>query len=344
MLVHDIPNPFTVDTPNLAITKIIDRTNELNEVRSAVLRRESVLVVGRNGVGKTCMLRKLRHEVEAARPQHLFVHLNVHDLARGAEFFLPATVQAIFDSAWTRLFGRPPSERLYGLDGAVDIEEHLKKRLHHYMQMFRILRPSSTAFAATRKNEIGLAKIVGTGVEEAFTATRTVGDLKANECLELAAEMVDMLKEDDIEQVVVFGDEANHINPQTEIDIIKQNLETFAARDVQFVLTMRDDAFAQASAIKNAFPCVVSLDPFRTAQHVRELLETYGPCPECASVHVRFDEAASERIHEITGGHPREIQFLCQKAWQNAVNANRDTISAAELLTAVLEVYRLEIR
>jgi len=344
MPAHDIANPFTVDTPNIAIAKIIDRSHELNEVRTAVLRRESVLVVGRNGVGKTCMLRKLRHEVGATRPGHLFVHLNVHDLAKGAEFFLPATVQAIFDAAWTRLFGRPPSERLYALDGAVDIEEHLKKRLHHYLQMFRILRPSSTAFAAARKNDLSVAKLVAGTLGETYSATRTVGELKPNECLELTAELVGMLKEDDIDQVVVFGDEANHINPQTEIDIIKQNLEAFAASDVQFVLTMRDDAFAQASAIKNAFPCVVALDPFRTAQHVRELLESYVPCPDCAEVHISFSDGTSEKIHGITGGHPREIQLLCQKAWQNAVSANRDTIGPAELLAAVLELYRLEMR
>ena len=341
---HEIVNPFTVDTANLSIAKIVDRTHELNEVRTAVLRRESVLVVGRNGVGKTCLLRKLRSEVGATRPRHLFVHLNVHDLAKGAEFFLPATVQAIFDTAWTRLFGRPPSERLYALDGAVDIEEHLKKRLHHYLQMFRILRPSATAFAATRRNDLTVAKLVGADIGESYSATRTVGDLKPNECLELAAELVDMLKEDQIDQVIVFGDEANHINPQTEIDIIKQNLEAFAARDVQFVLTMRDDAFAQASAIRNAFSCVVSLDSFRTPQHVRELLESYVPCPACMEVHVRFGDGTSEKIHEITGGHPREIQLLCSRAWQNAMAADSDTIGAAELLAAVLEVYRLEVR
>jgi ABC-type cobalamin/Fe3+-siderophores transport system ATPase subunit len=57
-------NPFTIETNSLPLGKIVDRQAEVEELHTSVeQRKENVLLLGENGIGKTCLLRKLRYEL-----------------------------------------------------------------------------------------------------------------------------------------------------------------------------------------------------------------------------------------------------------------------------------------
>ena len=342
---HELLNPFSTNTPQIPIGKIVDRRDELKDLRRAVERGDSVLLTGENGVGKTCLLRKLRDALESSGPQ-VFVSLDVPSLAKGAEHFLPLTVDALHVEAFTRLTGKEPKDRLSALNGRVDVSEHLKKYLRRLKEMYRHIRPASSVYTATRTNEFSAAKLVAGKAGETYTAARSIGPPNANEYLEFADELVAMLKEvANVHQVIVFGDEANHINPQTEIELIKHNVEAFARRSVQFVLTMRRDAYENASAIREAFPRVTHLDPFRSSDEVMELLEEYALCAGCNSRHAAFASDTAAVIHRITRGNPREIQELCERAWDKAVAAGQaDAVRLDHVISAMFELYNLTRR
>jgi GTPase SAR1 family protein len=344
-MVHLFSNPFSIDTPKLPVSKIIDRSAELSSLREALARRENVLLVGENGVGKTCLLRKLRAEfVTRYGPACLLVEMDVESLSGGADRFLPSVVLRLFDAAWTRVFKKPQSDLLESLSGEIAIEEHLKKRLHHFLQLFRLVRPAKTNLTALQSREGGASLIATTKIGESFAANREIGSLSGSEFLDLTTELLGILREDGVTQVIIFGDEANHIKPETETAIISQNLEAFSARDVQFVLTIKPELLQTVHAMKAAFPAVHEIEAFADWEPVRDLFEVYSLCDDCSEAHVKFDEAVIRQLWRIARGRPRQIQMLGQRIWQRVEAEQRNTVTLEDLLNTVTDVYLLAPR
>lgn len=342
---HDLVNPFSLETGSLAVEKIIDRTDEIDRIEKALRRQQSVLVVGENGVGKTCMLRKLRHDLSRKDGAPLFVQLDVQSLARGSEYFLQTVVDHIFDAVWEDVLGVPLANRLSILLGDASVPRNVKKqRFEQYVKLFRLSRQKSSAEAEMKGKSVGLTMLAGANLNESTTKTQTFGELTPNDFLALAAQLMAFLHDSGVDQVVVFGDEANHIKAETELDIIRYNVEAFSAHHVQFVLTMRRDVYDRTPDVGRVFSHLSELAPFPRHEDVQELLDHYASCAPCGERHVPFGADAAWKIHQITRGMPRQVQALCLAAWDNARAAGRHEVTSADLDRAMFALYKLEPR
>ncbi|HKS22676.1 MAG TPA: AAA family ATPase [Thermoanaerobaculia bacterium] len=342
--VHIPVNPFTTDTARLSVAKIIDRDAELLKLREALLlHRENVLVVGESGIGKTCLLRKFRNELQAQNAVSiLMVEIGPDALSEGASKFLANVTLRIFSAAAARLFNLSPSALLTGLMSEMDITRRTKSKLNHFLKLFALIRPDVTKLTISRTNDAGVSFGASVKLAETMSTTRDVGGLSSFEFMELTAELLQILAQDGITQVVVFGDEANHLKPETEVELILHNLEAFAERNVLFVLTMRPDLLRATSALHAAFPSLCEVAAF-SYEKLEELLRAYALC-ECSATHVSFSESIAQEVLQVSQGHPRQVQILGQKMWARAFAAERAIATVEDLLHAIREVYTLSPR
>jgi hypothetical protein len=291
------------------------------------------------------MLRKLRHDLSKKEGAPLFVRLEVQSLARGGPFFVQTVVDHLFDAVWVDVLNVPLASRLSILLGDASVPRNVKKQLFKkYMDLFRHSKRKTTANAELKGKNVGVTVGVGANLNESTTNTQTFGELTPNDYYALAGELMSFLRESGVEQAVVFGDEANHIKPETELDIIHYSVEEFSKHRVQFVLTMRRDVYESNRNIRQVFSHVSELAPFTRHEDVQELLDRYASCVPCGEPHVPFGPEAAWKIHQITNGMPRQVQALCQKAWDNARADGRHEVTSADLDRAMFALYTLAPR
>jgi hypothetical protein len=133
------------------------------------------------------------------------------------------------------------------------------------LEMYRLVRPSSITAALEEHNAIGFDKLIKATKEEKVSKTVTRGDLVSDEFISLTSELLSALSGKGIDRTIIFGDEANHIDPNIETDIIKRNFEVFAEGNVQFVLTARQEVISEFSQLRDAFPAFLEVKPFDEA-------------------------------------------------------------------------------
>lgn len=142
---------------------------------------------------------------------------------------------------------------------------------------------------------------------------------------------------------VLIIDEAQNLAP----DVLEQlrlltNLETSSRKLLQIVLIgqpelrdrLHDPALEQVAQRIVARYHLEPLNETETPMYVRHRLAVaglVGPLP--------FDEAALRRIHRLTGGVPRRINLLCDRALLGAYAQQRGTVSAAMVVQAAREVF-----
>lgn len=103
----------------------------------------------------------------------------------------------------------------------------------------------------------------------------SIGKLIPSEFIHITIELLDILKSRGVKQVIIYGDEANHINPDLQVYIFVKSFEVFSERNVQFMLTAREETIAKIPKLKEAFSIVLTLQGFTEMKLLDEMIDTY---------------------------------------------------------------------
>lgn len=142
---------------------------------------------------------------------------------------------------------------------------------------------------------------------------------------------------------VLVIDEAQNLAPEVLEQLrLLTNLETATRKLLQIVLIgqpelrdrLADPALEQVAQRVIARYHLEPLAPAETPVYVRHRMAVAGlngPLP--------FDDAALRRVHQLTGGVPRRINLLCDRALLGAYAQQRGQVSTAMVEQAAVEVF-----
>jgi hypothetical protein len=164
--------------------------------------------------------------------------------------------------------------------------------------------------------------------------------LKPWEYAELMGDVPTLLKENSDKRVLIFADEANHIDPALQVDVLRSSLDSFLRRDVQFVFTARADVLQRVPSLKEAFPKVLALQGFSDQSKLNDLINLYLAGDAEA---IAFADRAVQRIWELGKGHPARLQRLCQETYSFAQRENASEVSVDHVFDAALKIGRWEL-
>jgi Cdc6-like AAA superfamily ATPase len=341
-----IENPFSLETSRLSCEDIMDRAEELNMLAaSLVSRRENVLVIGEYGIGKTCLLKKFRSQIaESYQDSVLLVEIDMLWLSGSIASFLETVLRKVIMQAWRQIFNRNYSELLMGLDGETKLEEHVFRQMHGFIKLFQLMRPEGATYTKTKENEIGAKTPFTATHAEKFSMTVDRGELSPSEFILLSEEVFDVLSKRGYSQIIVFGDEANHINKELEIDLFKRHFEVFSENNVQFVFTAREETLSTIPKLREAFPITLKLQGFDSPKVIKDMLSVYSKKLTSAAVLDKVSDAAIDQLWRVTKGHPREIQRICQRCVEKVLQSKAYTIESQQILDACIELYEFTPR
>jgi hypothetical protein len=340
----DFVNHFSLDTVRLPLDRIIDRERQMAFLNYHVLtNNENVLITGPFGIGKTCLLRKFRAGIRNNISNTLMVKMEMRRVSADASDFLSDVLLNLIGVFWEQILNRPYSELIRAVTNPADVRELVMPQVKRVLELYRIIRPENLAADLEEKNVVGLDKFVKATKEERIARKVERGDLRPSEFVSLAAEILEALREKGFERTIIFGDEANHIDPDIEIDIIRRNFEVFASKNVQFVLTAQANILQRVPHLKDAFPAWLDVKPFDNPKVLEDFITVYssGKSPS-------FSPRCRELIWEISGGHPREIQRICQECAARAILraevGGSLEIGCDILVEAITQLYELRPR
>ncbi len=144
-------------------------------------------------------------------------------------------------------------------------------------------------------------------------------------------------------QAVLIIDEAQSLDAEVLEQLrLLTNLETHERKLLQIVLIGQPELrkllaqpqleqLAQRVIARYHLP---ALGPAETAQYVRHRLSVAGPAAQ-----LPFDDAALARIHRLSGGVPRRINLLCDRALLGAYAHGQARVGRAGVDQAAAEVF-----
>jgi hypothetical protein len=156
------------------------------------------------------------------------IEMEMRRVSGDASDFLSDVLLKLLSVFWEQVLGRPYSELIKAVAGPADVREIVMPQIRRVLELYRIVRPQTVTVDYEVENVVGLDKIVKATKQERVNRGVVRGDLRPSEFVSLAAEILVALEEKGIERTIIFGDEANHIDPNTETEIIRGNFEVFA--------------------------------------------------------------------------------------------------------------------
>jgi hypothetical protein len=321
----------------LPVARIINRRDEIAYLAEHLIgRQENVLVSGAFGIGKTCLLRKFR---EMTAEEHgssiLLIEMEMFSISEDPAQFLSDVLLKLFQETWTSVLNMPFSELLAGLESTRGMQQALLPSIERMLQLYRIVRPTEVVSQYERDSTLGVDKIVKRVVSERTSNDLTRGLLKPMEFIHLTYELLDLLSTHGIQRTIIFGDEANHIDPNIEIEIFRRNFEIFAQRNVQFVFTAQEQLLERVPRLHEAFPALLNLGGFSSEDALHELFRVYLE----EAGRVTFSSKAQRYIWQASLGNPREIQRLCQGCTEIAYREGHSTVTEEIVLNACVSLY-----
>jgi len=284
-------NPFTLDTVRLPLEKIINRDEQVEFLNDRILnRKENLLLTGQFGIGKTCLLRKFRGQLDPEQAkQTLLIEMEMGRVSSDASGFLADVLLELIGVFWGEVLKRPCTDLIKAVSNPRSITEAILPQVRRVLDLYRILRPEKEESRLQSKNVAGVDKILKATKEESISKRIIRGDLTPSEFVGLADELLIALRQEGIERTIVFGDEANHIDPGLEIELFQRNFEIFAKRNVQFVFTAKADVLEKVPRLRDAFPAWLNLGGFKDPSILNEVIR------KSARLHLAVFEGQSSR-------------------------------------------------
>lgn len=143
------------------------------------------------------------------------------------------------------------------------------------------------------------------------------------------------------EQCVVLIDEAQHLRPQVLEQLrLLTNLETNQNKLLRVILIgqpelqdlLRRRELRQLAQRITARYHLLPLQPSDTERYINYRLQVAG------AQRALFDKAAIKLVHQLSGGIPRRLNLLCDRALLVAYNDQVQTVSKAQIKTAAREI------
>ena len=338
-------NPFTTNTNTLTPSDIIDR-DELVGSLVEVLRnkKQNVLLIGDYGIGKTCVLKKLREKLLAYYSSDILM-VQVDMLARTLDptEYLLSAINALFQEAAKSVFGLKYSMVLQSLNARKNLEERMTPHLRNFLDLFRLVRPADATYSSEDVSQFGTRIPVVAQKRESKSKAFQTGPLHVAEFIEITRELLANLNTKGIQQIIFFGDEANHIDTGLQVDLLRTNIEAFSDQGAQFVFAVDRRVVDMVPQVKQAFAAVWEVPRFSEKSHMDHLIDDYlaGARASADIRSLQFSPLAREKLWAITSGRPREIQRLCQKAVDLALEGHILEIDLAIILDACIASYEI---
>lgn len=335
-------NPFTIDTSRLQTDQILDRATELQKLNTVVLsRQENMLLTGQHGIGKTCLLKKFRAAIAADRKvRFLLVELEMLGMTATPGKFLSDLLLKLFAVAYNCITGKSFSTLLRSNSIHRDISSTLTPVIGQLIELYRAFKTRESSSNVQDTHTIGATAGLIAKREEKIGASWAAGELSTGEQLLIAYELLEILADKGgFSRVIVFGDEANHVSPDIEIDLYRSNFEAFSARNLQFVFTGNPALFDKIPQFHELFPNVMELTGFAEHRIIDELLDSYCSILKRNGASICFPPETRDLLWEISNGVPRELQRVCQAAVDSALETSVYEISPKVVLRSCIDVY-----
>jgi hypothetical protein len=338
---HLVQNPFTIDTSRLPLERILDRTAELEKLKLITIsRRENVFITGQDGIGKTCLLRKLRDQVSRQSPKGcLLVELEMLGMGATPDRFLSDLLLKLFSVVYTSFTGKPFSSLVHSASVPRELPVSFLPVVKHLIELYRVVSSKTSSSEVKDGHRIGANLGVSAEKKEDIGRNWTAGELRPGELMLITYELLEILGDKGVSQVLVFGDEANHVSQDIQVTLYRGNFDAFCARNLQFVFTGNPSVFEEVPHFHELFPNVVEVTGFKDASALDELIDINCGALAVSGVALSYRRDARELIWKITSGNPREIQRVCRVVTDIAIQGGDREVSPEIVMRGCLEAY-----
>jgi len=269
----------------------------------------------------------------------LLVELEMLGMTATPGEFLFDLIIKLFAVAYNCITGKPFSTLLRSQSSHRDVSTALTPALGEFINLYRTFKAKESASNLHDTHTIGASLGLSAKKEERIGASWTTGELSTGEQLLIAYELLEILSDKGYSRVIVFGEEANHVSPDIEIDLYRSNFEAFSARNLQFVFTGNPALFDKIPHFHELFPNVIELRGFADHRIMEELLDTYCSILERNGASISFPPKTRDVLWMISNGVPREVQRVCQAAVDFALENLESEISPEVILRTCVDIY-----
>jgi Cdc6-like AAA superfamily ATPase len=322
------------------------RQSELTYLNNALFNlKESLVIYGNDAIGKSSIISTIYTNLNKEKRGNIFpVKINAFDFIKAIEDnFLGITTHQICAAIWTKLLNRKYSELIEDSlknDKTVSFSKEEEKTIK---RIFRIVTSEKTTGTGTVNSEIGGEFYIKGSRSQTFEIINERKSLAPFEFLHLLEELTDIINSYGYTSILVFCDELNHLPEKLNTDILRNYFSIFSLSKIQFVIVVvnpEQKGKEYAQKLIESFNSKLEVGPFKSKENIDELINN---SIQTINSNIIFSPECSDYLFSQTDGHPWWIQKICDSAFTNAVNTNKELVQL-ELIEKAFKVYESEIK
>jgi hypothetical protein len=293
----------------------IDREDELAEAKRLIQDGQGFLLVGNRRAGKTSFSHKLIHEIQG-RPGNdvLASYLNLQSCPQLTSItFLEHTLLNLVGETARQVFGLKYLDLLKPNPGEGNDRLRGDRELPVFLDIFARIRQRTHAQGGSDANP-----------------------LMAPEFVELARDLLDIIRAKNWRRCAIFYDEANLLSVKVSVGLIESNEEALSAAGVTCVYAASPEQEGSFNCFADLLGHRVRLGPFREFDDMRRLLVRY-----CGMADLPAEPAALARMWELSRGGAYVIQLLAGRSFRLAAT-ERESVVRIRHVTAAHDEIRQE--